>query len=439
MKSKFEFLLNNCLEIKPSKKKSDSVTYIKPETTQDRSPNSVREILHFGLAAAKQQDWLSVIDYLKSLPQTKSRNNAKRFILREEEERVGCSLAIEMLLEADFQHKWAISKVIPSFGSSVIPSLITLLQDEAIEADVRWFVCQILGKFKDERVILSLVELLERTEDRELIEVAGQTLIEIGNDAIAVLEDLLTHPEHRTLAVHSLFYIHTPQTIAPLLTVTDDRDPQLRAIAIKALGSFHDSRIPPVLVAALEDKASQVRSRAAIALGFRPDICGEFDLVNRLKALLFDFNLEVCGQSAVSLSRMKCESATKALFEVLQLETTPISLKLNLVKALGWSETSSAIDYLGQTLAKSTTPISQEIITILGRTSVPQLKPQAAKVLVYFWQNQPQLSPDLRQSLATSLGELRCESGRIVLEQLTLDSDRRVKLHAISALKKIST
>ena len=414
------------------------MTYIKPETTPDRPSNSVREILHLGLTAAEQQDWLSVIDYLKSLPQTKSRKKAKRFILGEEEERIGYSLAIKMLLEADFQHKWAVSKVIPLFGISVIPSLIALLQDEAIEADVRWFVCQILGKFKDERVILSLVELLRRTKDRELIEVAGQTLIEIGNDAIAVLEDLLTHPEHRALAVQSLFYIHTPQTIAPLLTVIDDPDPQLRAIAIKALGSFHDSRIPPVLVAALEDKASQVRSCAAIALGFRPDLCCKFDLVNRLKALLFDFNLEVCSHSAVSLSRMKCESATKALFEVLQLETTPISLKLNLVKALGWSEISSAIDYLGQTLVKSTTPVSQEIITVLGRINVPKLKPQATRVLLNFWQNRPQLSSDLRQSLATSLGELRCESGRIVLEQLTQDSDRKVKLHAVSAMKKIS-
>ena len=146
-------------------------------------------------------------------------------------------------------------------------------------------------------------------------------------------------------------------------------------------------------------------------------------------------------QTAIALCRMKNETATAALFEVLQADTTPINLKLDVVKALGWSEISSAIDYLEQALSSSIAAVTAEIITVLGRTTIRELKPQAAQALVKFWHSQSQQLelPLLRQALATSLGELRCNYGRKALEQLAEDSDRKVELYAISALKKISS
>ncbi|MDJ0591255.1 MAG: HEAT repeat domain-containing protein [Pleurocapsa sp. MO_226.B13] len=413
------------------------MTYIKPETASNQLPTSVREILHLGLAAAQQQDWLSLSNYLKLLPQTKSRKKAKRFILVEKDWQIAFDLAILMLIEADFQHKWEITKLLPLFGGKIIPTLTTLLQDETVEVEVRWFVCQILGNFQDEEAILSLVQLLDSTKDPELIAIAGKTLVKIGNGAIEALENLLTKPEYRFLAVQSLSYIRTAETIAPLLKVTSDPDPELRAIAIKALGSFHDSRIPPVLVTALQDKASKVRQEAATALGFRPDLHDRLDLVNCLRPLLSDFNLEVCRQTSISLGRMKQKAATTALFEVLQADTTPVGLKIDLVKALGWSEISSAVDYLEKALANSTAAVTQEIITILGRITTPELKLQATQVLVNWYSQNQQRSPRLKQALATSLGELRCNQASETLKQLAQDSDRKVRLHALSALKKI--
>nr|WP_263858160.1 HEAT repeat domain-containing protein [Waterburya agarophytonicola] len=344
-----------------------------------------------------------------------------------------------MLRGADFQHKWEISKLLPLFGENSLGTLITLVKDETIPGDVRWFICQILGNFHREQVVLTLVELLHSTTDRELMAIAGKTLTKIGNYAIDALKDLLTQPEYRYLAVQSLSYIRTVETIEPLMEVTVDNEPKLRAIAIKALGSFHDLRIPPLLITALQDKASAVRQEAAIALGFRPDLCLELDLVGHLCPLLYDLNLEVCRQTAISLGRMKCDRATQALFTVLQLDTTPDSLKLDLVKALGWSELSSAINYLELALANSTVAVTQEIVIVLGRTNKSHLKFQAAKVLIGFWQSQNRLleSPQLRQSLATSLGELGGEWGKTTLEQLTRDSDRKVQLHAFFALKKV--
>ena len=420
-------------------KSGDRVTYIKPEPDLNQSPTFIQETLHSGIAAAQQQDWLSVSNHLKLLPQTKSSKKATLFLLQPQDWQSAYELALTMLIKADFQHKWAISKIMPWFGRDIVPSLTTLLKDETTEADVRWFICHILGDFKTKQAIVALVELLQQTIDRELIEVAGKTLTKIGDDAIGALEDLLTQPQYRFLAVQSLSYIRTAKTIEPLLKVTNAPEPELRAIAIKALGSFHDSRIPPILVAALQDKSSKVRQQAAIALGFRPDLCDELNLVSHLSVLLSDFNLEVCRQGTVSLGRMKREAAAQALFETLQSPTTPISLKLDAVKALGWSEISPAIDYLGQALANSTNPVTQEIITILGRISAPELKYQATQILLCFWRDRHQeLDPQLRQVLATSLGELRCHDARATLELLTRDRDRKVKLHALSAIKKIS-
>ena len=417
------------------------MTYIKSETAPNQSPNSIQAILQSGLAAAQQQDWLSVSNYLKQLPQTKSRNQPKRFILNQKDWKIAFSLALSMLLDADFQHQWSITKILPLFGENIIPTLTTLVKDTTTEADVRWFICQILGNFNNAAVILTLVELLDSTTDRELITIAGKTLTKIGDDAIDALQDLLTRPQHRFLAVQSLYYIRTAKTIEPLLEIATDPEPKLRAIAIKALGSFHDSRIPPILINALQDKVSNVRQESAIALGFRPDLCHDLNLVNHLRPLLFDFDLEVCRQAAVALCRMKNEAAAAALFEVLQAETTPINLKLDLVKALGWNEISVAIDYLAKALPNSTAAVAEEIIVVLGRNTAASLKSQAAQVLVRFWQSQSHIleSPLLRQALATSLGELGCDCGRKALEQLAKDSDRKVKLHGISALKKISS
>lgn len=416
------------------------MTYIKSETAPNQSPNSIQAILQLGLVAAQQQDWLSLNNYLKQLPQTKSRKKAKQFILNQKDWEIASGLAVSMLIDADFQHKWSITKILPLFGENIIPTLTTLVKDTATEADVRWFICQVLGNFNNPAVILTLVELLDSTTDRELITIAGKTLTKIGDDAIDALQELLTKPQHRFLAVQSLYYIRTAKTIEPLIEIATDPEPKLREIAIKALGSFHDSRIPPILINALQDKVSRVRQEGAIALGFRPDLCHDLNLVDRLRPLLFDFDLEVCRQAAVSLCRMKNEAAAAALFEVLQAETTPINLKLDLVKALGWNEISVAIGYLEKALFNSTAVVAKEIIVVLGRNTIAALKSQAAQVLIKFWQNKsPQLeSPLLRQALATSLGELGCDCGKEALEQLAQDSDRKVKLHGISALKKIS-
>ena len=408
------------------------MTYIKPEAA-NRS-FLVQPTLDLGSTAAQQQNWLEVSNQLKLLPQSRT----KLFILEPEDWHTAFNLALRMLIEADFQHKWEITKLLPLFGDKIIEPLCNLTLDENIEVEVRWFICKVLGKFPDRKVILTLVKLLQQTTSSELISIAEKTLIEIGDRAVDALIDLLSQPKHRALAVRALSYIRTSQTIAPLLEVSTAEEPELRTIAIAALSSFHDARIPPVLVAALQDKASSVRREAAIALGFRVDLVRELDLITQLKPLLYDLDLEVCKQTAISLGRMKQIEATTALFDVLQADTTPYRLKSDLIKALAWSENASAIGYLQQALNNASELVVRDIIVVLGRITTSELKPLATKALINFWQNNRQCSSAIKQTLATSLGQLRCHNARQVLEEITQDSDRKVKLHALSALRKLS-
>jgi HEAT repeat protein len=416
------------------------VTYIKPETTSNQS-SAVKVILRQGLEATQNQNWSEVSNQLKQLPQKKSDHQSdiiqEQFWLDPEDWQTVFNIALEMLIEGDFQHKWEITKTFPLLGSQIIDPLNALVIDEKVEAEVRWFICQILGNFAEQSVVFSLVQLLKQSTDSELIIIAGKTLSKIGDRAIDALVELLSKPEYCLLAANALSYIRSSATITPLLAIATAEDAELRAIAINALGSFHDHRVPPVLIAALQDKASTVRKEAAIALGFRPDLCQTMNLVEHLKPLLYDVNLNVCSQVAISLGRMQQPTATNALSEVLATDTTPVRLKSDLVKALGWSKLSSGISYLEQALTNASELIIQEIIIVLGRISTPELRHQSVQVLINFWQQQSSLSAPIKQSLATALGELRDRSAQPVLEQLATDSDRKVQLHAISALKKL--
>lgn len=410
------------------------MTDIKPESNQ----SLVKAILEQGHKAAQAQNWLEVGNQLKQLPQSKSDNDSHRFLLDLEDWQTAFDIALEMLIKADFQHQWEITKLFPLLGDKIIIPLSALALDETVEAEVRWFICQILGNFAQQSVVLTLVQLLQQSTDNELVTIASKTLSKIGDRAIDALVALLSQPKYRLLATKALSYIRTASTIAPLLAIATHEDAELRAIAVNALGSFHDRRVPSVLVTALQDPASAVRKEAAIALGFRADLGKEMNLVEYLQPLLYDLNLEVCSQAAISLGRMQQPSANAALFEVLQVNTTPLSLKSDLVKALGWSQLSSGIAYLEQALTKSCELITQEIILVLGRTSTPELKLQSVQVLLDFWQRQQSLSASSRQTFATSLGELRDRSAQPILEQLAQDSDRRVQLHALAALKKLA-
>ena len=375
--------------------------------------------------AAQQQQWALVNQYLQQL-------SLEPGSLQSEEEAI--ALAVQVLLEGDFQQRWDTAKLLPKFGQGAIAPLIEILEDEEAELESRWFAGRLLSEFDDPNAIMALTELLRQTEDEELSLMAAQALANIGSTAVEALAGLLFEETTRLLAVQALAVIRRSETIAPLLTVVDDPSPQIRAIAVEALGSFHDPRIPPVLIHKLGDLAATVRKEAVIALGMRSDLTTELNLVNHLQPLLYDFNLEVCRQAAIALGRMGSDQAAEALFGVFTSSATPATLKIDAVRALSWIETMTALEYLGEGLQRS--EADQEIIVLLGRKTLPPLKAKATQILIDFFQSVQ--SPQLKQSLAMSLGELGEPLAMNTLLALSEDAQQSVRLHARAALHKFA-
>lgn len=392
--------------------------------------NAARIALH-------EANWPLVNQILQQLPLEK--NRLIESSVSDVEWEAILDLSIQILYESDFGQRWEIAKLFPKLGNRAITPLINLLEDETLDLEIRWFVGRILSQFDHPDCVIALAKLLQQTEEEDLSLMAAQALAGIGTSAVAALTELLKTPETRLLSTKALSRMRHCETISPLLTVVKDDNPDVRANVIEALGSFHQPQIYPILVAALKDTATKVRKEAIIALSYLTEESAFQDTINHLTPLLYDLKLEICQQTVIALGRIGTQEAIAVLFPVLRSPATPNELKQEIVRALGWIESVDALLYLQEALQWGNEPICQEVITVLSRQKEPQLKQQAAQILIeFFHSEQKVLQPTIRQTLATSLGELGEIEGSELLLNLAQDSNPRVKLHAISALKKIS-
>jgi len=393
-------------------------------------------ILEQAQAAADRQNWPELVECLQQVTANDSQRPEQHILDQ------AVSLAIQALEWGDFQDRWEIAKVLPNLGNGAIAPLIAVLEDEDADTEPRWFAARILGKYARPEVIQALVKLVKNS-DEELSQIAAQTLGNFGPTAIESLATLLLQEDSRQFATAALAQIRHADIIAPLLSVVGDSQVGVRLAAIDALSSFCDSRIPPVLVAALKDVATSVRKEAVRALGVRAYLDAEFDLVQLLKPLLSDIRLEVCQSAAIALGRLKTDAAAYSLFELLRSSTTPVELQVETVRALSWMETATALAYLQQTLIaefdNTNFLICQEIVTVLGRWSKPELKATSAEIMIDFLaSNHPGVeSVKIKQSIALGLGQLGDIRALDVLIKLLADPDNSVRLHSLSAIKQL--
>lgn len=356
-------------------------------------------------------------------------------------------LALQVLEFGDFQERWEIAKVLPSLGNEAIAPLMEILQDEEADWELRWFTGQIISQFDRPEVINLLMDLVNDGTDEELSVMAAEALASIGPGAIDSLRELLNNDSSRLLAVRALAAIHHPEIIDSLLTVVNDPQGLVRTTAIAALSNFEDPRILPVSIAALADPLSSVRREATIGLGLYSMRTGSdslpnqhHNLVDLLRARLWDVNLDVCQQAAIALMQVGTAGAATALFEVLKQPTTPVPLAVTVVHRLARISHPISLDYLQQAL---TFPFSSEVyretIVALGRVEHPALTPQAAHILIDLLQGKIPLpvveQPQIKQAIAIGLGQLGQSQAIDSLTQLLSDPDETVRLHAIAALK----
>ena len=412
-------------------------TYIAIANMRAKPTTEIAILLERAKQKARVKNWLEVNYYLQQIPVFTTKSGLEN-TNRETIEQI-TQLALSGLIQGDFEQKWHIAKIFPLIKASAIAPLIGIIEAKTIDTETKWFVARILGNFKEPEVVVALAKLLQNTREADLIAICAKSLATIGTPAIAVLTELLNKPEYRLVAARSLAHIRLRSVLPTLLELAKDENPEIRLLTIEALGSFRDRQIIPVLVEALKDTHSAIRKEAVIALGFSANFNAEWDLVSCLQPLLYDLNQDVCCQAAISLGRIGNKPAITALDKSLQSSNTPLSLKVDLVKALAWSENSLALDCLQKVIHRENISISKEIIIVLGRISSFHLQSRAIEILQSFWHSAPSRTIDfeLRKALAMALGELNAIEARDILEQLTQDEHKMVRLYAIASLKKL--
>jgi HEAT repeat protein len=373
--------------------------------------------------AADNENWSIAIDQLQHMSIDQIAHSE-----------VVLDIALQVLIQGDFDQQWEIAKIIPKLGNIAIQPLLDLLNDTDIDLEDRWVVARILGDFDQPQVVNTLIGLIQQQEDLELTEIATTALTKIGVPAISALTDLLATSD-RQIAIATLARIRHSHTIEPLIQVIDDADPQLRSLVVEALGSFHDPRIPPLLLTKLTDIAPTVRKAAVTALCLRSDLAAELDLSDRLRPLLFDLNLAVCQATALGLARLPDRANVEVLTAVLLSSQTPPALQSSVILALGWIGTKPAIDSLIAALPQVSTSLAPEIVMAIGKTDCDRV--YASQILVNYLQVADPSAAIIKQEIATALGNLGNPDIVPDIVQLLDDPDDRVKLYAINAISKL--
>ncbi|HIK43347.1 MAG TPA: HEAT repeat domain-containing protein [Leptolyngbyaceae cyanobacterium M65_K2018_010] len=351
------------------------------------------------------------------------------------------STLLTTLEMGDFQDRWEVAKVLPSYGEIALPSLLALLQADDEDWELRWFVTRILGEMAGPGVVEGLIAVLLQGTDSDLAETAALALGNCGEAAVTVLTPLLSHPTHKKLAVKALAQIRHPAALTPLLTVAQDEEDAVRLTVIEALGQFHGERVIPVLLTALQDSAAPVRRAAAIALGGSMATLPLETLEQELVPRLMDDALAVAEAVAITLGRSQTAVATASLERLLQAPQTPVPLKVVAAHCLGRQESDLALTALTQAWAGATDAVQLAIIAALERLGETHRKPTVqatfqAWLAALIGQNH---AIGQKQAIALALGRLQTRSAIPLLQRLGQDAEESVQLHAAAALRMVQT
>lgn len=330
----------------------------------------------------------------------------------------------------DFSQKWNSSKLIVKEGNSAIAPLLELLDDSTADAETRWFTIRALGSFPNEpEVVAALAAQVNnascyvnytREQTDELSAFAIETLAAMGTSAIDVLKQWLADPQRCLLAAKALNQVRSSGVIPAMVSVANNEDAMVRYYAIDALGSFHSNEVTQVLLAALKDLSASVRKAAVMALGRRRDLQAHYQLSQQLQPLLWDVDLAVSCQTALALGRLGTDDTIDALQSVLLSEHTPMALRIDTVRALGWccDRVSSGTTSASQSNLppnRAFTVLTHALDCLCGHTVIPP-------TLSTHWLTTPETT-QLQIAIVRVLGELHhspinYKATEVLIEQL---------------------
>ncbi|MFQ4135661.1 HEAT repeat domain-containing protein [Nodosilinea sp. PGN35] len=348
--------------------------------------------------------------------------------------------AVARLRAGDFHDRWEQSRQIADLGEAALPDLLALVQNEACDWEARWFAARALGEFDRPEVTAALVTTFATTADEDLRQAVAAALTQIGPSAIAALGEQLAQPALRPAAVQALARIHHPATV-PLLkqAMADERWP-VRATALDALSAFADPTLLPVVQRSLGDPAAAVRGAAIRGLlGMRARLSTP-QLIDALAPLLRDADEQVAQQAAYALGRLSTAAAAAPLLELLQTPDTPEALQIFTVQALGWQNTTTALEGLIQAWDRLEHPARLALVQGLAAVA-PDHRFLATSALANWLQRLPAVAKNstLRRHLVLALGQMGDPTLEAELRSLLHDPDPGVQLHAEAALRQLQT
>lgn len=356
---------------------------------------------------------------------------------------VGLESWLQQLLEGDFQARWEAAKWIETFGDRAIARLTALLQDEDLDWEIRWFVARTLGNVGNDACLKALIQLLQQTQEPELIAIAAEALSQFNEQGVQALQKLLTIPRYRVTAIQALARIRHPSVLEPLLGAAQDDNADVRSVAVAALGYFRGEAADITLLRCVQDPDATVRQEAVAHLGLRAHLLSDIDLVETLQPRLWDLHPQVNKAAAIALGRLGTETAIARLAEVLRSQHTPEQLQIQIVRSLSWIEKEPALAALLAAWQTVSTTVQIEITEVLSRLEAPALRHRAGKALCH-WLDAVLLAqtsehPRTKQAIAIALGNLHHVDAQTPLEKLAQDSDAQTRLYAEAALRQLSS
>jgi tetratricopeptide (TPR) repeat protein len=121
-----------------------------------------------------------------------------------------------LLAETDSHRRRHIAQLLPAFGAKAVPPLIVLLRQQNLDAASIELANHSLRDLNASALITGLINVLKSSEDASFDELVAQKLAEMGRKAVSSVEDLLSDPEWRTLALRILPQIKKFQTLGHL-------------------------------------------------------------------------------------------------------------------------------------------------------------------------------------------------------------------------------
>jgi HEAT repeat protein len=359
-----------------------------------------------------------------------------------------------LLQQGDFQSRWDAAKFLPDFGSAAIKPLLDSLDDETVDPDSQWFIVRVLVEYQHPEIVPSLLKLLQKSPSEDLQAAAVDALSQMGPKVLPELKILLDRPETRPLGVMILAQIRHSETVPMLLPLAQDECPEVRVIILEALSSFHQQAIAEILHQGLQDPAAKVRLTAVRGVGFCWQDAPTIDWVKALQPLLYDLDVQVCGQAALALGKLGSESAITALLAPLSSPHTPSLLAAEIFRALVWTESPQALTAIqnGWNNWPLDLAARSALCAALGQLEKPENRQAASAILLIWLQNAVNQPDSVQESEASfnqclinqflgaaiyAIGQLGQPDAIAALVQLLGYPATGLRLHLIAALKRI--